>query len=106
MDLMRVVDVVKDSFMSSSIFPFRTGQLKDNFFDKNVYQLGEKDLGFEVIKNKDVYYGKILEIAPSIKYRTRNGYIKHKNRHYMFIENIIENDTVPAIEKEFGVKRI
>ena len=93
------------------MFCYRTGQLKENFFDEGIQQLSDNSIGFTVMSNPIIYYGKILQVAPSIRYGLKKrgavySYIKHKNRHFRFIDKIIDKDVVPAIEQELGVRLI
>lgn len=112
MDLNRAMETTKQNIIFSNLFPYRTGQLRDNFFDDGILNLSDRSIGFSVLGNPIVYYGKILEVAPSIRYRLRKvskgkySYSKHKNRHYRYIDRIIEQDVVPAIEEDLGVKRV
>ena len=112
MDLNRALTTTQESIKASSLFPYRTGFLLNNFFDKGVLALSDNSIGFSVLSNPKVYYGKILENAPSIRYKIRKvtkgyySYIKHTNRHFRYIERIIEKDVVPAIERELGVVRV
>lgn len=117
MDLQQAIDITKYNFLFSSRFPFRTGNLRNNFFD-NAISTSDKSISFTVMsspnlivgKNK-VNYGKLLEQAPSIRYGLKKkgylySYIRHQNKHYRYIEKIIENDVVPALETDLGVKLI
>lgn len=112
MDLNSALTITQNSIKTSSLFPYRTGFLLEHFFDKGVLAMGDNAIGFSVLSNPAVNYGKILENAPSIRYRIRKvskhyySYVKHTNRHFRYIERIIENDVVPAIENGLGVVRI
>lgn len=119
MDLLKVNEVVQSAFLNSASFPFRTGNLKDNFFDANGAMQIDNTLQVGILSSKNlingnrgVNYGKILQIAPSIRYRKKGlisgrvTHIRHKNKHFRYIDNIIESDVVGAIEREFGVKRV
>lgn len=106
MDLYGIVDTVQQTMLESPKFPYRTGQLHNNFIDKGIETLSDKSIGFSVLGNPVVYYGDILEKAYSINYKTKTGHIRHKNKHYQYIERIIEDDVVRALESGFGVKRV
>lgn len=111
MDLERPVEIVRQNIIFSQKFPFRTGQLRDNFFDEGFTQLEPNSISFTVMSNPKIYYGKILQVAPSIRYRIKKvgygyTYIKHTNRHFRFIDRICEEDAIPAIENDLGVKLI
>lgn len=106
MDLNRALQITQDTMLDSPDFPYRTGQLKNNFIDKGILTLSPKSIGFSVLGTDFVYYGKILEVAPSINYKTKTGHIRHKNIHYQYIERIIDGDVVPAIEEGLGVRLI
>lgn len=113
MNLSEVSSFAKDVFLSSSKFPLRKGKLHDNFFDKEISNTNS--IAFPIITNKEVYYGRILEIAPAIRHRikkdtrfrwNRYTYKKYVNIHFRYIEKIIENDVIPELEREYGVKRV
>lgn len=112
MDLERAVEVTKQNIIFSNKFPYRTGQLRDNFFDEGIQITGGNSISFTVMSNPKIYYGKILQIAPSIRYRVHKvgrgkfSYIKHTNKHFRFIDKIIEQDVVSAIEEDMGVRLI
>lgn len=120
MDLLKVNEVVQSAFLNSASFPYRTGNLKDNFFDANgamqidnTLQVGILSSSNLIKGRKRVNYGKLLQVKPYIKYRKREKilgfiptHIRHKNKHFRYIDNIIESDVVGAIEREFGVKRV
>ena len=112
MDLLEVQEVVNNTLLSSSMFPYRTGYLHDHFFDNSIETSTENSLSYTILNNKEINYGRILEVAPAIRYRLRRidkhhyDYIKHTNRHFRYIERIIDNDVVQAIESKFGVKKI
>lgn len=115
MDLFRVANIVRDTMLSSSQFPYKTGYLHDNFFDKSGEISTDTELTLGILSEPTVYYGKILENAPSIRYKLRKDnsakgnrytYIRHNNRHFRYIDRIIEDEVISAIESEFGVKRV
>lgn len=114
MNLNEVGKLATYTFLSSVRFPRDSGQLHDNFFSKPI-AAGENSISFPLMKNPDVKYGKILEVAPSIRYKIRRvsgfkgnryTYKKHPNKHFRYIENIIEQDIIPMLENEYGVKKI
>jgi len=104
MDLQEVSNIVKEEIVNSSKFPFRSGQLKRNFIDLGSDTETNDTHSFTVLSNPIVNYGHILEERASIRYRTKNHFIRHKNKHYKYIERIVEADIIPAIEREFGVR--
>lgn len=106
MQLIEVSNLVKEQIVNSPIFPYRTGQLKENFIDVGSDISLDNNYSFTILSNPVVYYGKILEDRASIRYRTKNHIIRHKNRHFRYIDRIIESEIVPEIEREFGVRRI
>ena len=111
MDLLRVQEVVNNTLLSSGQFPYRTGYLHDNFFNGSRISSTENTLTETILDEPSVKYGRILEVAPTIRYGIKKqGYLykykQYKNRHFRYIDNIIENEVVDAIENEFGVKRI
>ena len=117
MDLQRAVNITQENILFSDLFPFRTGNLRNNFFDATK-PISENSIGFSVMSSQklivgknNVNYGKLLETAPSIRYGLKkNGvvynYVRYDNRHYKFIERIIEKDVIPAIEYDLGVKLV
>lgn len=111
MDLVEVLRDVKYNLLNSRAFPYRTGQLKDNFFDENVASETNK-VSVTALSNPLVFYGHILEVAPSIRYRiTKSGnakysYKKRRNKHYLYIEKCINNSVIPFLENKYGVKQI
>lgn len=111
MNLMEVLGDVKNTLLNSASFPYRTGQLKDNFFDENIVSETNK-VSITALSKPLVFYGQILEVAPSIRYRLRKtgkaeySYIKKPNRHYRYIEKCIDNSVIPFIENKYGVKRV
>lgn len=110
MELLEVQNLVIDTLLNSSMFPYRTGFLREHFFDNSRETSTENTLTTTMLDNPQVKYGRILEVAPSIRYRIRKinkheyDYIKHQNRHFRYIERIIDNEGVQAIESEFGVR--
>lgn len=117
MNLNELSNVIQDSFLNSAMFPYKSGNLKQNFFDKGGEVVGENMVTIGILSSdrlvkRGLNYGKMLQIAPSIRYRKRGliqgkpTHIRHKNRHYRYINRIIETDVVSAIENSFGVKRI
>lgn len=110
MDIIEVAQSSKDVFLNSAKFPYRTGQLKNNFFDEE--EATENSVKINALKKPLVYYGHILEVAPSIRYALRKAskskysYVKHNNKHYKYIERCIESDVIPFLENSYGVKRI
>lgn len=113
MNLSEISNFAKDVFLSSRQFPYKTGQLHDNFFDDEISSTNS--IIVPIMTKKIVYYGKILEVAPAIRYRikrdttfmgNRYTYIKHNNIHFRYIDRIIEDDVIPALEQEYGVKRV
>lgn len=104
MNLLEVSNIVKDTIVNSSKFPFRTGQLKDNFIDIGSDTQSGNTYSFTALDNPLINYGQILEERASIRYRTKNHFIRHKNKHFRYIERIIDADVVSAIEREFGVR--
>lgn len=110
-----IVDITKNSLLYSAKFPYKTGKLRDNFIDRNSTIIGDYNASFTVLSNPIVNYGRILENAPSIRYRLRRTnnknrieytYVKRNNRHFRYIERIIESDVVPALENGLGVERV
>lgn len=111
MDLERPVEITKQNIIFSRKFPYRNGKLRDNFFDEGYMQLEPNSISFTVMSNPEIYYGKILQVAPSIRYRIKKvghgyTYIKHTNRHFRFIDRICEDDVILAIENDMGVRLI
>lgn len=110
MDLKEVVDITQQTILNSAKFPYRTGYLHDNFIDNDL-AIGGGIATFSVLSKPSVEYGKILENAPSIRYRLRKvragkfSYIRHENRHFRYIDRIIESEVLSAIESGIGVKR-
>lgn len=106
----------QDTFLNSNLFPYRTGQLKNNFFTST--ELTDDGLTLHLMQNPIVKYGKILEEAPSIRYgikSTEKGfyrqiskfrYVKKRNKHFRYIERIIEKDMIPYIEDNYDAKFI
>lgn len=105
MDLVEVAFLVQRGMINSSKFPFRKGGLKDNFLDIGV-QSNNNNLSFTVLSNPKIKYGKILQERASINYRTKNSTIRHKNRHFRYIDRIVEEDILSQIENAYGVRRI
>lgn len=113
--MQEIVDLTKNTLLYSAKFPYRTGKLRNNFIDRNSTIIGDYDASFTVLSNPEVNYGRILENAPSIRYRLRRvdnknriqySYVRHNNRHFRYIERIIESDVVPALENSLGVEKI
>lgn len=110
MELLRVRNVVVDTLLNSASFPYRTGFGREHYFDNSREISTENTLTTTMLDNPEVRYMRILEVAPSIRYRIRKinkheyDYIKHQNRHFRYIERIIDNEGVQAIESEFGVR--
>lgn len=105
MDLTSIANIVQTTIVNSAKFPYRTGRLKNNFFDNNIQTIDNKTT-FTVLSNPLVSYGKILQERASINYRTKNSTIRHKNRHFRYIDKIVNTDVISAIENSYGVKRI
>lgn len=111
MDLVEVGIDFQKVLVTSPQFPFKLGTLRDNFFDAGVEREPNK-LSFTALSNPLVFYGHILEVSPSIRYKLRKvgkakyNYIKKNNRHYRYIERCIESDVIPFLEESYGVKRI
>lgn len=115
MELNNVVEIIKNTMLNSSIFPYRTGQLRDNFFENEILPI-ENGVAVQILAKPLVNYGKILENAPTIRYGLREekvgrygqvakySYIPHKNRHFRYIDKIIDSDVVRVLESELGVK--
>lgn len=113
MDLVEVSSTVQNAILNSALFPYRTGNLRDNFIDYGSEVSNGNEYSFSVLSSpmlikssKGVNYGKLLEERASIRYRTKNHIIRHKNTHFRYIERIIDNDVIDAIQIEYGVKRI
>lgn len=117
MNLNELSNVIQSSFLNSAMFPYKSGNLKQNFFDRNGEIISDNMVTIGILSSdrlikRGLNYGKMLQFAPSIRYRKRGliqgkpTYIRHKNRHYRYINNIIESSVVPMIENSFGVKRI
>ena len=110
MDIYEVAQNTKDVFLNSPKFPYRTGQLKNNFFDRE--EVLPNEIVITALEKPLVYYGHILEVAPSIRYalkkasKSKYSYVKHNNRHYRYIERCIDSDVIPFLENNYGVKRI
>lgn len=104
MDLLEVSSLVQNALVNSASFPYRTGHLKSNFLDATT-QLEDK-VSFGVLNKQSVYYGKILQERASINYKTKNSSIRHKNRHFRYIDRIVQQDVIPQIENTYGVRRI
>ena len=111
MDIIELSHDFMMNFVNNAKFPYRTGQLHDNFRDKFGIVVSDDDrkISFSVLENPIVNYGRILEVAPTIKYRAikngKNGYIEHRNRHYRYIERISDS-LVPLLEQQYGVKYV
>ena len=114
MNLNEVSQLVTYQFLGSAKFPYDTGRLHNNFFSEPISN-GENSIIFNLMENPVVYYGKILENAPSIRYRIRKvsnykgnkyTYKKKENKHFRYIERIMEEDVIPMLESEYGVKRV
>src|SRR5574344_135094 len=105
MDLQRVLSITQYAMLGSSKFPYKTGQLHDNFLNGDEV-VADNFASFSVLGKPKIEYGMILENAPSIRYRLRKvsahkyGYIRHTNRHFRYIERIINSDVVSAIEND------
>lgn len=114
MNLIGVANTVQRTMLASPLFPYKTGQLHDNFIDKGSEVAVGNTLTFTVLSNPLVNYGRILEVAPAIRYKIRKlnkkgnyyTYTKHKNRHFRYIERIIESYVISAIENEHGVRYV
>ena len=111
MDLLRVQEVVNNGLLYSGQFPYRTGYLKDHFFTGSTQTSTQNTLTETILDEPTVKYGRILEVAPTIRYGMKKvGYLyqykRNKNRHFRYIERIINEEVVGAIESEFGVKKI
>jgi len=104
MDMEEVAFAVENVVLNSATFPYRTGQLRNNFFDYTSGKMVGNVYSIDILTNPDVNYGKILQERASIRYRTKNHYIYHKNKHFRYIDKIIDRDVVPAIEIEFNVR--
>lgn len=113
--MQEIVDITKNTLLFSAKFPYRTGKLRNNFIDRNSTIIGDNNASFTVLSNPEVNYGRILENAPTIRYRLRRtnnknrieySYVRRDNRHFRYIERIIESDVVPALENGLGVERI
>lgn len=112
MDLYHAIEITKQNIIFSERFPYRTGQLRDNFFDEGIIPESDNSLSFTVMSNPKIYYGKILQVAPSIRYKIHKvsagkfKYVKHANKHFRFIDKIIDESVVSALETDLGVRRI
>ena len=116
MDLLELSNFVKAEFLSSPIFPYRTGNLKRNFFDVNGFSQTDNIVTQTILSSPDLLvgkrgtnYGKLLQFAPSIRRGfKKKGYIyKYKrkpNIHFRYINRIIDNEIVGKIENNYGVK--
>ena len=104
MDLLEVSSLVQNALVNSASFPVRKGHLKSNFLDETTQS--EDKVSFGVLNKQSVYYGKILQERASINYKTKNSSIRHKNRHFRYIDRIIQQDVIPQIENTYGVRRI
>lgn len=110
MDLIEISQTTKEVFLNSAKFPYRTGQLKNNFFDEE--EVTNNSVKINALKKPLVFYGHILEVAPSIRYRLKKvgkakyDYEPKNNKHYRYIERCIESDVIPFLEESYGVKRI
>lgn len=104
MNLNDVSLLVQSGLVNSAKFPFRTGHLKSNFLD--TANQTDNNVEFTVLSKPSVYYGKILQERASINYRTKNSTIRHKNRHFRYIDRIVEEDILSQIENAYGVRRI
>ena len=106
MDMEEVAFVVENVVLNSATFPYRTGQLRNNFFNYTSGQMVGDTYSIDILTTPLVNYGKILQDRASIRYRTKNHYIYHKNKHFRYIDKIINRDVVSALELEFGVRRV
>lgn len=106
MDLNEVNMNVQNAVLNSAKFPYRTGQLRNNFFDFSSIVSGGDVARVDILTSPLVRYGKILEDRASIKYRTKNHFIYHKNKHFRYIDRIIETDVVDMLKTEYGVRLI
>lgn len=113
--MQNIINITQNALLNSAKFPYKTGQLKNNFIDRNSTIIFGNNASFTVLSNPLVNYGRILENAPSIRYRLKRtnnkkrieySYVKRANRHFRYIERIIESDVIAALEIELGVKRI
>ncbi len=100
-----VAMTAENAVLNSAIFPYRTGQLRDNFFDFASARTDGKIYTIDLMTEPRVYYGKILQTRRNIRYKTKNHFIAHQNKHFRFIDKIIESDVVSAIELEYGIRR-
>ena len=105
MNMEEIAFAVENAVLNSATFPYRTGQLRNNFFDYTSGKTIDNVYSVDILTNPVVNYGKILQERASIRYRTKNHHIYHKNKHFRYIDKIVERDVVPAIEIEFNVRR-
>lgn len=104
--------------------PYATGQLRDNIVDG--ITINDNSASMSLLGNPLVYYGIILNNAPSIRYglkksgvfnrerktegdRTYIGsyrYVRRDNKHYHYLDNYFNNEAAQIVERELGAKRI
>lgn len=106
MGVKEIADVIKTEIVESPRFPYRNGILKGSFIDKNSDIESANSYSFTILSSPTVQYGKILEKRASICYRTKNHFIRHKNKHFRYIEKIIDDNVVGKIENMFNLKRV
>lgn len=111
MEFKSLINLVQNGIINSVLFPYKTGQLKNNFIDKGSEIISDKVAEFSVLSNPLINYGIILENANTIRYGLKKvgykyKYIEKSNRHWHYQERINEHDIIPLIEDTLGVKRI
>lgn len=106
--MVELVKGIKSTIINSRLFPYRTGQLKNLFYDNRTLNISGNVCNVPILNNKKVLYGKILEDAPAIRYgirkiaKARYNYRKYPNRHFKYIEKIIDKDVVSYIKRLGG----
>ena len=106
LELEEIAMAVENAVLNSAIFPYRTGQLRNNFFDFGSARSDGQTHTIDIMTNPVVYYGKILQTRRNIRYKTKNHYIAHENKHFRFIDNIIRTDVAPMLRIEYGARRV